>query len=658
MVRFLASYPVAATCGCGIGRPRAGLIPPAWLAGADITTINAYQRCVTEYRLIRELLEYAVTNQEMQEMSDYQAPVKDMMFVINELAGIDQLNKLPGFEDATPELVEAVLEEAAQLATEVISPLNVIGDAKGTYVEDGQVFVSEEFKVAYQQFVAGGWGGISQSTESGGQGLPYLVGMAVDEMWESACLAWSICGLLSQGAARAIETYGSETLQGLVLEKLVSGEWTGTMVLTEPQAGSDLAAVRTQAVADGDYYRVTGQKIFITYGDHDMTDNIIHLVLARLPDAPPGVKGISLFAVPKYSINADGTLGERNNVTAVSVEHKLGIHGSPTCVLSFDGSLGEMVGEPNQGLACMFMMMNHARLGVGLEGVSIAERSYQQALAYAKERIQGQAAGHKGAATIIKHPDVRRMLMHMKSNIEAMRAIAYVTATDLDKVHAEADEGRKAAAQARLDLMTPIVKGWCTETGQVLASLGLQVHGGMGYVEETGAAQHFRDARITTIYEGTTGIQAGDLIGRKILRDRGQSLQAFIADVTETDAALARHADSLANIRAELQKACQALVGATQWLFGNFSKDANIPGAVSYNFLMLMGTVAGGWQLARAAVVAADHLNADTGDKEFYEAKIITARFFAEQVLPMAGAYRRVIESGSESIMALSEDQF
>ncbi len=591
-------------------------------------------------------------------MSDYQAPVKDMMFVINELAGLDQINKLPGFEDATSELVEAVLEEASQLAAEVISPLNAIGDTKGTRVEDGQVFVAEEFKAAYQQFIAGGWGGIAQSIASGGQGLPYLVGMAVDEMWESASLAWSICGLLSQGAARAIETYGTETLRQLVLEKLVSGEWTGTMVLTEPQAGSDLAAVRTQAVPEGDEYRLTGQKIFITYGDHDMADNIIHLVLARLPDAPPGVKGISLFAVPKYLINADGSLGERNNVTAVSVEHKLGIHGSPTCVLAFDGSLGQLVGKPNYGLACMFTMMNHARLGVGLEGVAIAERAYQQALAYAKERVQGQAAGYEGSATIIKHPDVRRMLMYMKANIEAMRAIAYVTAVELDRVKAEPDESRKAAAQARLDLMTPIVKAWCTETGQILASLGLQVHGGMGYIEETGAAQYYRDARITTIYEGTTGIQAGDLVGRKILRDQGESLQAFIADVSKTDAELARHGDSLETIRVALKDGCQALVGATEWLFGNFSKDVNIPGAVSFNFLMLMGTVAGGWQMARAAVTAADYLNADGADKEFYEAKIITARFYAEQVLPMAGAYRRVVESGSESTMALSEDQF
>jgi alkylation response protein AidB-like acyl-CoA dehydrogenase len=594
----------------------------------------------------------------MQEMPEYQAPVKDMMFVINELAGLDQITPLPGFEDATTELVEAVLEEASQLAHDVISPLNVIGDTTGTRVEDGQVIVAAEFKAAYQQFVAGGWGGISQSTESGGQGLPYLVGMAVDEMWEAANLAWSICGLLSQGAARAIETYGTEALREQVLEKMVSGEWTGTMVLTEPQAGSDLAAVRSQAVPEGDGFRLTGQKIFITYGDHDMADNIIHLVLARLPDAPAGVKGISLFAVPKYLINADGSLGERNNVKAVSVEHKLGIHGSPTCVLAFDGSLGQLVGKPNYGLACMFTMMNHARLGVGLEGVAIGERAYQQALAYAKERVQGQANGHDGPATIIKHPDVRRMLMHMKSNIEAMRAISYVTAAELDKVHAEPDASRKAAAQARLDLMTPVVKGWCTEIGQVLASLGLQVHGGMGYIEETGAAQHYRDARITTIYEGTTGIQAADLIGRKILRDQGESLRAFIADVSQTDAELARHAESLVTIRDGLNHACQALVGATEWLFGNFSKDASVPGAVSFNFLMLMGTVAGGWQMARAAVVAADQLQAGGEDQEFYEAKIVTARFFAEQVLPMADAYRRIIESGSESTMALSENQF
>jgi alkylation response protein AidB-like acyl-CoA dehydrogenase len=597
-------------------------------------------------------------NQEKLCMSDYQAPVKEMMFVIKELAGLDQIAKLPGHEDATPDLVEVVLEEASQLAGEVIAPANVVGDAKGSRVEDGQVFVAEEFRAAYQQFVAGGWGGVSQPEEAGGQGLPYLVGLPVEEMWQSACLAWSLCPLLTQGAARAVDVHGSDALRGLLLEKMVTGEWTGTMNLTESQAGSDLASLRSQAVPDGGGYRITGQKIFITWGDHDMTDNIIHLVLARTPDAPPGVRGLSLFAVPKRLINDDGSSGDPNNVKAVSVEHKLGIHGSPTCVMAFDGAFGYLVGQENQGLMCMFTMMNHARLSVGLEGVAISERAYQQALAYAKERIQGRAAGHDGLVTIIHHPDVRRMLMNMKAQIEAMRSVAYVTGAHLDRAHSEPDDQARAAAQSWVELMTPVVKGWCTETSQILTSIGLQVHGGMGYVEETGAAQHFRDARITTIYEGTTGIQAGDLINRKILRDQGRALQLFVDDIRSADAELGRHGDTLNIVRAALKGACEDLVHASEWLFANHAKNPDVPGAVSTNFLMLMGVLAGGWQLARAAVAAADHLGAGNPDKNFYEAKIVTARFYAEQVMPSVGAYRRAIESGSGTIMGLSEEQF
>jgi alkylation response protein AidB-like acyl-CoA dehydrogenase len=591
-------------------------------------------------------------------MSEYQAPVRDMLFVIKELAGLDEIGQFPEFEDATADLVEAIIEEASQLAGEVIGPVNVVGDAKGTRVQDGQVIVAEEFREAYEQFVAGGWSGISQPADAGGQGLPHLVGMAVEEMWQSAALAWSVCGLLSQGAARAIHAHGSPALRAQVVEKMVAGEWTGTMNLTEPQAGSDLAAVRTQAVPDGDDYLVTGQKIFITYGDHNMADNIIHLVLARLPDAPPGIKGISLFAVPKYCINEDGSLGDRNGVNVVSVEHKLGIHGSPTCVMAFENARGAIVGELNAGLACMFTMMNHARLGVGLEGLSIAERAYQQALAYAKERVQGGAVGHTGSVTIIHHPDVRRMLLHMKAHIEAMRAIAYVAAGELDKAHAEPDPEKQRLSQARLDLLTPVVKGWCTEIGQELTSIALQVHGGMGYVEETGVAQHFRDARITTIYEGTTGIQANDLIGRKILRDRGAALQTLIADMRATDADLARHGDKLAVIRTGLTAACDEFAGAGAWLLENHDVTPELPGAVSFNFLMLAGTVVGGWQLARASVIAADRIDAGVADPDFYSAKLVSASFFAEQVLPKAGYYRTAIEAGSDSIMALSEDQF
>jgi alkylation response protein AidB-like acyl-CoA dehydrogenase len=591
-------------------------------------------------------------------MSEYHAPVKDMLFAMTRLAGLGQINQLPGLEDATVDLVEAVLGEASQLAGEVIAPINEIGDRVGARVEDGKVIVPDEFEAVYRQFTADGWAGISQSADVGGQGLPHLVGLAVEEMWQAANLAWSLCPLLTQGAAHAIDDHGSEELRALLLEKMISGEWTGTMNLTEPQAGSDLAAIRSSAVPDGDGYRITGQKIFITWGDHEMTDNVIHLALARLVGAPAGVRGLTLFAVPKKLINADGSVGDLNGVRAESVEHKLGIHGSPTCVMSFENSFGYVVGELNKGLACMFTMMNHARLGVGLEGVAISERAYQQALAYARERTQGQKKGHEGSVAIIEHPDVRRMLMQMKATIEAMRSLAYVTGGHLDRAHHDPDESTRASELARLELLVPVVKGWCTEMSQVLTSLGLQVHGGMGYVEETGAAQHFRDARITTIYEGTTGIQAGDLIGRKILRDQGQALKALIGDMQATVAELEQHGEQLATIRNALQTAVGELAVAAQWLADNFANDQDTPGAVSVNFLMLMGTVAGGWQMARAAAAAAEELGAGAEDKSFLSAKIITARFYAEQILPLAGAYRAGVEAGAETIMALSDEQF
>jgi alkylation response protein AidB-like acyl-CoA dehydrogenase len=591
-------------------------------------------------------------------MPDYQAPVKDMLFVINHLAGLDQVSKLQGFEEATPDLVEAVLEEAAQLAGEVVAPINEIGDREGTRVEDGKVVVPDEFKSVYQQVTGDGWSGISMSADAGGQGLPYCVGLAVEEMWQSASLAWSLCALLTQGAARAIQEHGSEALQALLLKQMVAGEWTGTMNLTEPQAGSDLAAIRATAVPDGDGYRITGQKIFITWGDHEMTENVIHLVLARITDAPPGVKGLSLFAVPKKLINADGSVGEANHVSTVSVEHKLGIHGSPTCVMVFENSFGYPVGEPHNGLACMFTMMNHARLSVGLEGVAISERAYQQALTYARERLQGQKKGHEGSIAIIEHPDVRRMLMHMKAYIEAMRSLAYVTGAHLDKAHHETDAAVRAEELVRLELLVPVVKGWCTEMSQVLTSIGLQIHGGMGFVEETGAAQHFRDARITTIYEGTTGIQANDLIGRKILRDRGQALKSLIGEMQTTVADIEGHGERLKAVHDALQTAVVDLGAAAQWLGEHYADSPDTPGAVSVNFLMLLGTVAGGWQLACAAKAAVGQLDAGAEDKSFYEAKIVTARYFAEQVLPLAGAYRAAIEAGAESIMALSDDQF
>ena len=459
--------------------------------------------------------------------------------------------------------------------------------------------------------------------------------------------------------ARRLTAHGTLEQKKMYLPKLISGEWTGTMNLTEPQAGTDLAALRTMAIPEGDHFRVSGQKIFITWGDHDMTENVVHLVLARLPDAPPGVRGISLFLVPKFLLRADGTPGERNGVRPVSVEHKLGIHGSPTCVMAFDRATGYLVGEPNNGLAAMFTMMNHARLGVGLEGGAVSERAYQRALAYAKDRVQGKVAGESGRTAIIGHADVRRMLFTMKAYIEAMRCLAYVTAADLDLSHKHPDPAVRASHQARLELMIPVVKGWSTEMGQVLTSLGVQIHGGMGFVEETGAAQHMRDARITTIYEGTTGIQANDLVGRKILRDGGESLKSLIIELRGCEAELKKAAD-LPLLATGLREGREAIEAAGAWLAANHASHPAAPGAASYHLLMLIGTVAGGWQLARAALIARDRLAAGaTGpDREFFKAKLVTARFYAEQFLPLATAHLRALQSGPESLLALTDEQF
>ncbi len=592
-------------------------------------------------------------------MAEYHAPVREMLFVIRDLAGLSRITPLPGYGEATAETAEAILEQAAQLAANVISPTNQLGDRQGTRVENGAVVVPDQFKAIYREFQSGGWAGVTAPEEFGGQGLPFLFGVAIEEMWCSANLAWSLCPLLTEGAARAIEAHASEALRQAYLPKMTAGLWTGTMNLTEPQAGTDLAALRTQAVPEGDHYRVSGQKIFITWGDHDMTDNVVHLVLARLPDAPPGVRGISLFLVPKFLLRADGTPGERNGVRPVSVEHKLGIHGSPTCVMAFDGAIGYLVGELNNGLAAMFTMMNHARLGVGLEGVAVSERAYQRALAYAKDRVQGKVAGVAGRAPIIGHADVRRMLFTMKAYIEAMRCLAYVTAADLDLSHKHPDPAVRASHQARLELMIPVVKGWSTEMGQVLTSLGVQIHGGMGFVEETGAAQHMRDARITTIYEGTTGIQANDLVGRKILRDGGESLKSLIGDLRRCEAELTKAADFPVLV-AGLREGREAIEAAGAWLAANHASHPAAPGAASYHLLMLIGTVAGGWQLARAALIARDRLAAGaTGpDREFFKAKLVTARFYSEQFLPLATAHLRALQSGPESLLALTDEQF
>ena len=477
-------------------------------------------------------------------MSEYLAPLKDIRFVMRDLAGLDQVASLPGFEEATPDVVDAILEEAAKFAGGVLSPLNYVGDQDGAKWKDTVVTTTPGFKEAYRQFVDNGWNALGCDPEFGGQGLPRLLSTAVSEMWKASNHAFSLCPMLTQGAIEALMIAGSDEQKAAYLPNLVSGEWAGTMNLTEPTAGSDLAAVRSRAEPVGDgTYRIFGQKIFITYGEHDMTENIVHLVLARTPDAPEGVKGISLFVVPKFMLKADGTPGERNDVYCVSIEHKLGIHGSPTAVLAFGdhgGAIGTLVGAENRGLEYMFIMMNAARFNVGLEGLGDAERAYQRAVGYARERVQGTEVGVRGGpkVPIIRHPDVRRMLMSMRSRIEAMRSLAYVTAAALDNAHQAPDGGERARAQAFADLMIPVVKGWSTESSIDIASLGVQVHGGMGYIEETGAAQHLRDARITTIYEGTTAIQANDLIGRKIAREQGSTIIAVIGEMRTAAAGL------------------------------------------------------------------------------------------------------------------------
>ncbi len=593
-------------------------------------------------------------------MTTYSAPVRDMQFVINELAELDAIAQLPGFGEATPDLVEAVLEEGSKLAGEVLAPLNKIGDQQGSSIRDGVVRVADGFGSAYAKFVEGGWTSIKFPPEIGGQGMPSLLATALEEMWQSANMSLALCPMLTQGAIDAILIHGTDQQKALYLERMVSGEWTGTMNLTESQAGSDLAAVRTRAVPNGDHYLISGQKIFITWGDHDVADNIVHLVLARTPDAPEGVKGISMFIVPKFLVNPDGSLGARNDVHPVSVEHKLGIHGSPTCVMGFGdkgGAVGYLVGEEGQGLVYMFTMMNRARLAVGLQGLSISERAYQQARGYALDRVQGNAAGEKGRVKIIRHPDVRRMLMTMKAAVEAMRAVAYTAMASVDFAEHSTNSTERARYQARVDLMTPVVKGWCTELAQEVTSIGVQIHGGMGFIEETGAAQHFRDARITTIYEGTTGIQAMDLVGRKTMRDGGASQRALIQDMKNCAKEL-EPVSELAGMKAALDAGIAAHEKALSWLLETGESDANAAGSVAFNLLMLIGTVTGGWQMARAGLAAQRSLEAGIGDSTFLQTKLVTARFYHKHLMPRADGYLQAILAGSEEIMALAEEQW
>jgi 3-(methylthio)propanoyl-CoA dehydrogenase len=596
-------------------------------------------------------------------MSIYIAPLRDMRFVMTELAGLDELSALPGFDEVSPELAEAVLDEAARLATEVLAPLNKSGDEQGARLTKDGVLAADGFSAAYRQFVEGGWSGLAGDPDFGGQGLPELLQAATVEMWNSSNMAFALCPLLTAGATEALRQHGSDELKASYLPRLVSGAWTGTMNLTESQAGSDLAAVRTKAVPEGDHYRLFGQKIFITWGDHDMTDNVIHLVLARTPDAPEGVRGISLFVVPKFLLNADGSPGQRNDVHCVSLEHKLGIHASPTCVMSFGdegGAVGFLVGQENKGLAHMFTMMNEARQKVGIQGLAMAERAYQQAREYAKERVQGKLAGSKsaGAVAIIHHPDVRRMLLTMKSQVEAMRAFAYVMAADMDRAHRDPDAAERARRQARVDLLIPVLKAWCTELGVEIASMGVQVHGGMGYIEETGACQFLRDARIAPIYEGTTGIQAADLAGRKLASDQGAAMATLIAQMRQDIVELEHSTDTqVVSIGTALVSGVAALEDATVWMLQALAAQPDAALASSVDYLMLTGYVCGGWQMARAALVAS-RKNAMNEDPAFHLAKLDTARFYADKVLPKSSALLEMIRSGASSGSSLPIEQF
>jgi alkylation response protein AidB-like acyl-CoA dehydrogenase len=606
----------------------------------------------------------------------YQAPLTDLRFVLNELLRAPQLAELPRYAEFSAELSDSILDEAARFGEEVLAPINVLGDTRGAQYRDGRVHMPEEFRDAYAKFIAAGWPQLSAPADRGGQGAPLVLAVACEEIWFGANLAFMLCPQLSRGGVDALESVATPALQNLLLPKLVSGEWTGTMNLTEPQAGSDLALIRTRARADGDHYRISGQKIFITYGDHDMAENIVHLLLARIDGAPPGVKGISMFAIPKRLINADGSLGAPNDLRCVSIEHKLGIHASPTCVMSYGdngGALGYLIGEPHHGLEYMFIMMNSARLSVGVQGIGLAELALQQARAWANSRVQGRAiltrsnaaapasdaaaggaatgGAATGASTIVRHPDVARMLLSIRANVEAMRALALYTAISFDRARAEKDESKRAAALARGELLIPIVKGWSTDQGTLMASLAIQIHGGMGFIEETGVSQTLRDVRITSIYEGTTGIQANDLLNRKVVRDRGQTLSALLSDLMRELNDIRGSEPALRSVRNASIEGLTVLRDATVSLLYEFGVEPARAYAVSVPYLHLCGRVLGGALMARSAAIAARRLAEGAPDAKFYRGKLQSARFYAEHLLPESLSLARTVKSGGASVV-------
>ncbi len=604
----------------------------------------------------------------------YRAPVKDMLFCMKELAGLEALSQLPGFEDAGLDTAEAVLTEAGRFCGEVVEPLNAESDRHPPVWRDGEVSTSAGFKDAFHQFTAGGWQGLQHPVEFGGQGLPKTIGAACAEMLNSASLSFALCPLLTDGAIEALLTAGSADQRRFFLPKMIDGTWTGTMNLTEPQAGSDLAMVRTRAVPQGDgSYRLSGQKIYITYGEHDMAENIVHLVLARTPDAPPGVKGISLFLCPKFLVNSDGSLGARNDVYCASIEHKLGIKASPTAVLVFGddqgavgaGAIAQLIGEENRGLEYMFVMMNAARFSVGVQGIGVAERAYQRAVAYARDRVQSRPvdASLPAGAAIIHHPDVKRMLMTMRAHIEGCRALACVSASAFDTAHHHPDATARQASQAFHEFTVPLVKGYSTEMSIEVTSLGVQVHGGMGYIEETGAAQHLRDARILTIYEGTTAIQANDLLGRKTLRDGGELARSIAGQIGDTEAALAARTSVAARSMLRwLQASRKAFLDVVDFVLARARSEPSAVYAGSVPYLMLAGQLMAGWQLARALLAAegqlADVSGQGQGDAAFLKAKIATAQFYAEHILSTLPGLRDAITDGADSVGALAVESF
>jgi len=599
----------------------------------------------------------------------FRAPVKDQLFCIKELAGLDKIAQIPGFEDAGVDTAQAVLEESAKFNEGVVAPLNWSGDQDHGSWDNGVVRASKGFKEAYQALAEGGWQGLQQPVEYGGQGLPKTIGAACIEQTTAANLSFSLCSILTGGAIEALITAGSDELKTRYIPKMISGQWTGTMNLTEPQAGSDLALVRSKAVPQADgTYRIWGQKIFITYGEHDMVENIVHLVLARTPDAPEGVKGISLFVVPKFMVNEDGSLGQRNDVYCASIEDKLGIKASPTAVLVYgdnkgdvgEGAVGYIVGEENRGLEYMFIMMNAARFDVGVQGIGVSERAYQHAVAYAKDRVQSRPVdgSQPGSAAIIHHPDVKRMLMTMRALIEGARAMALVGASAYDTAHNHPDAAVAKQAAAFYDFLVPLIKGFSTENSVEVTSLGVQVHGGMGFIEETGAAQYYRDSRILPIYEGTTAIQANDLVGRKTARDGGATAKAIAAQIADLEGQLAARPSAAGKkLATQLKAARESFLQVVDFVVANVKTKPNDVFAGSVPYLMLTATLVAGWQMARALVVAEDKLAAGE-DAEFMAAKIATARFYGDHILARVASQRDTILHGGESVTAMSLDAF